>query len=139
MGTLEGYRVRGVEVPHFLVNILDNCVGQNKSNVVMKFFALISLLLFEKVVLLYLIPGHSHMKANRVVAWCKRAIGGLNIYCPIEVAKVCDSVKSVQAEFLDHRDPKRPFFSWDTILDKYLKFMPVGFTCYYFLSSIQVL
>lgn len=84
-------------------------MGQNKSNIVLKFFALVSLLLFEKVVLLYLIPGHSHMKADRVVEWCKGVIHGRNIFCPIEIAKTCNEVKGVSAEFLDHRDSKRPF------------------------------
>lgn len=130
---LEKYRGRGAEVPAYLINILDNCVGQNKSNTVLKFFALVSLLLFEKVVLLYLIPGHSHMKADRVVAWCKGMIRGRNMFCPIEIAKTCDEVKGVSAEFLDHRDSKRPFFvNWDTILDKYFKNLPVGFTGFYF-------
>ncbi|CAM6105554.1 unnamed protein product [Calypogeia fissa] len=130
---LEGYRVAGSEAPSYLINILDNCVGQNKSNIVMKFFALVSLLLFEKVVLLYRIPGHSHMKADRVVAWCKGAIRGCNKYCPTEIAKACNGVKGVCAKFLDHRDPKRPFFiNWEKILDKYFKSMPPRFTGYYF-------
>lgn len=67
---LDSYRVEKVDVPSSLVNLLENCVGQNKSNVVMKFFAMVSLLLFKKVVLLYLIPGHNHMAAYRIVAWC---------------------------------------------------------------------
>ncbi|CAM6094297.1 unnamed protein product [Calypogeia fissa] len=102
----ERYRAQGSEMPTYLVNILDNCVEQNKSNTIMKFFALLSMLFFRKFVLLYLIPGHSHMKADKVVAWCKGAICGLNIYCPVELAKRCDKVKGVTAEFLDHRDSK---------------------------------
>lgn len=36
-------------------------------------------------------------------------------------------------EFLDHHDPKCPFFvGWETILDKYSKSMPTSFTRYYF-------
>ena len=51
------------------ISILDNCVGQNKSNVTMIFNAFLSLVFYERVVLLYLIPGQSHMIADRVVAW----------------------------------------------------------------------
>lgn len=71
---LDQYRACNSTVPTYLVNIFDNCVGQNKSNVVMNFFCMLSVLFFQKVVLLYLIPSHSHMKADRVVAWCKGAI-----------------------------------------------------------------
>jgi hypothetical protein len=46
--------------PKMLLLILDNCVGQNKSKVVFMFYALLSLLFYDKVALLFLIPGHSH-------------------------------------------------------------------------------
>ena len=48
-------------LPEILVVILDNCVGQNKSQCVMRFFAMLSILFYKKVVLIYLIPGHSPM------------------------------------------------------------------------------
>lgn len=130
---LDTYKARGTQIPSYLINVMDNCVGQNKSHVVMKFFALVSLLLFEKVVLLYLIPGHSHMVADRVVAWCKGALRNINIYSPVDMAKACDKVKGVSAEFLDHTDAKRPFYiMWEGILDKYFKNLPSGFTQNYF-------
>jgi hypothetical protein len=37
----------------------------------MMFCAMLSLLFYKKVVCLYLIPGHSHMIADRVLAWMK--------------------------------------------------------------------
>ena len=51
--------------PSVSVSIMDNCVGQNKSQAMMKYFAMLSVLFYDKVVLLYLIPGHSHMKPDR--------------------------------------------------------------------------
>jgi hypothetical protein len=56
--------------PKMLMLIFDNYVGQNKSKVVFMFYALLSLLFYDKVALLFLIPGHSHNQADRVVAWC---------------------------------------------------------------------
>ena len=62
-----------------LAVLLDNCVGQNKSNAVLQFFCLLGLLFYPKVALVFLIPGHSHMIADRVVVWCRRAIRGKNL------------------------------------------------------------
>ena len=47
-------------MPKTLLCVFNNCVGQNKSQLIMMFFAMLSV-----------IPGHSH---NRVVAWCRNAI-----------------------------------------------------------------
>ena len=52
-------------------SLLDNYVGQNKSNAVLKLANLLSLLFYTKVTLLFLVSGHSHMIADRVVAWVK--------------------------------------------------------------------
>jgi hypothetical protein len=114
------------------LSILDNCVGQNKSNVVMKFAAMMSLLFYKKVVLLFLIPGHSHMIADRVVAWMKNAIQGVQIHHPGQLVQHCNNIHSVNSVFLDHKDNKRPFFTgWDGILDKYFDNLPAGFTSSY--------
>jgi hypothetical protein len=119
--------------PSVSVSVLDNCVGQNKSNITMKFNAMLSLLFYDKVVLLYLISGHSHMIADRVVAWIKGSLKNGNYYCPKDFAAVMNTVKSVHAEFLDHSSSKRPFFiNWHTILDKYFKDMPAQFTFNFF-------
>jgi hypothetical protein len=126
---LDSYRAREGKMPSYLINILDNCIGQKKSNLVMKFFAMVSLLMFEKVVLWYLNLGHSHMKADRVVAWFKGAIRGKNFYTPFDIANACSKVKGIVAEFFDHNDAQRLFFvHWHIVLDKYLKNMPRGFT-----------
>jgi hypothetical protein len=54
--------------PKMLMLIFNNCIGQNKSKVVFMFYALLSLLFYDKVALLFLIPGHSHNQADRVIA-----------------------------------------------------------------------
>lgn len=118
--------------PDCSLSILDNCVGQNKSNVVMKFNAMLSLLFYKKVVLLFLIPGHSHMIADRVIAWCRAAIRGFNLYTPQEIVQKCNTVNSVEAKFLDHTDSHRPFYcKWDAILNKYFLNLPIGYISNY--------
>lgn len=56
------------------------------------------------------------MKVDKVVALCKGAMCGKNLYCSIEIAKTCNVVKGVSTEFLDHHDSACPFFiGWKTI------------------------
>lgn len=82
--------------------------------------------------LLYLILGHSHMVADCVVAWCKGTIKSSNFYFPLNIAKMCDKVKGVSPKFLDHINSRRPFYvRWESIMDKYFKSLPTGFTNYY--------
>ena len=53
------------------MTLLDNCVGQNKSQAVMQFYAMIQLIFYPQLACLYLKSGHSHMVADRVVGWTK--------------------------------------------------------------------
>jgi hypothetical protein len=54
-------------MPKIVVVILDNCVEENKSQLVMQFLAMLSITFYTKVVLIYLILGHSHNTANWIV------------------------------------------------------------------------
>jgi hypothetical protein len=66
-----------------LIQVMDNLVGQNKSQVVFMFFALLSLTLFpDGVTLFFLLPGHSHMAPDRVVSWLRKSIKGRDIFHP---------------------------------------------------------
>ncbi|XP_075926550.1 uncharacterized protein LOC116947095 [Petromyzon marinus] len=73
---------RGAAMPQTLLVVLHNCVGQNKSHIVMQFFATLSILFYRKVVLVELLPGHSHNEADRVVAWCRNKMKGKNFFTP---------------------------------------------------------
>ena len=86
----------------------------------MIFNVLLSLVFYECVVLLYLIPGHSHMIADRVVAWNRGGIRGKNLYHPSQIASLCSETDCVEAGFLDHSNPSIPFFTeWENLLGKY--------------------
>ncbi|XP_078732831.1 uncharacterized protein LOC144947479 isoform X1 [Lampetra fluviatilis] len=116
-----------------LVVILDNCVGQNKSQVVFMFFALLSLLFYRKVVLLYLMPGHSHNQADRVVTWCRNSMKGKNFYTPLDIVDTVNLINSIEATFIDHQDAQRPFYTgWESLLKKHFKSMPPRYTSNYF-------
>ena len=64
----------GKDPPSIFIKVLDNCTGHNKSNHTMMLDSLLSLVLYDRVVNFYLIPGHSHMRADQVVSLCKKAL-----------------------------------------------------------------
>ena len=124
--------LEGRAQPDAYISIRDNCVGQNKSNVTMQFDCFMAMSFYKRVMIIYLIPGHSHMIADRVVAWVKRSLTRKDIFIPCQLLKAVDGVKSVDATFIDHESSSRPCFEqWDTFLGKYLSKMPAGFTSNY--------
>ena len=87
-----------------------------------------SLSLYKRVMVIYLIPCHTHMNADCVVAWEKQSLNKKNIYAPAELVEDMDKVKSVSEELIDFRDKHMEIFiGWDTFMDKYLAKMPAGF------------
>ena len=118
--------------PHVYISIRDNCVGQNKSNVTMQFDCWMSLSFYKRVMIIFLIPGHSHMVADRVVAWVKRSLNHKDLYVPNEIKNCMNKVKSVKAEFISHNNDTRPCFTkFSEFLGQHLKKMPSGFTSNY--------
>lgn len=79
--------------PNTLYLIMDNCVGQNKSQGVFMFMALLSLTFYKKVVLHFLVSGHSHMCPDRVVSHAKRSIGVANIFEPSGLVDKINTVR----------------------------------------------
>lgn len=127
------HRQRGSIPPKISLLILDNYVDQNKSKLMFMFYALLSLLFYDKVVIHYLIPGHSHNSADRVVACCQNTMRSVNLYNPDAIVSLLNDIKSVSAKFLDHRSTTRPFFGeWRPLLTKYLKPMPTNYTSHYY-------
>jgi hypothetical protein len=68
--------------PNTLYIVMDNCVGQNKSQVVMMFMSFLSMTFYKRVICHYLVSGHSHMCPDRVVSHAKRSIGVNDIFEP---------------------------------------------------------
>ena len=75
------------DFPDKFLGIFDNCVGQNKSQIVFMFYALLSLLFYEIVDLLFLWSGHSHMYPDRVTSWCRRSIERKDLFHPKDFEK----------------------------------------------------
>ena len=117
-------------LPSSECKILDNCVGQNKSNTTHKFSMLISLILFrDGVTDLYFRVGHSHNASDMKTSHAKKALAKKNLYTPQAIVSEVNKVKGVSAEVVDDRD--RVFFDWKVFLDKHFPNMDAGFTSYY--------
>jgi hypothetical protein len=81
------------------VVILNNCIRQNKTQLVMQFFTLLSITFYTKVMLIYLIAGHSHNTIDRIVAWCRNAMKGKNFYTPMAIVEAVNQVKGFNAKY----------------------------------------
>ena len=122
-------RDNGLDLPEAFISIRDNCVGQNKSHITMQFDCFLSLSFYKRVLLIYLIPDHSHMVADRVVAWVKQSLKGKNIYIPDDIVKSINKVENVSPQFLSHGNNNQHCFTgFQTVLGKYMNKMPHGFT-----------
>ena len=86
----------GKPIPKLMIAIRDNCVGQKKSQQTMMFDALLSLLFYERVAVFFLLPGHSHMRADQVVSLCKRSLHKKDLFIP---EQVCEAMSSVDNMF----------------------------------------
>ena len=110
--------------------VLDNCVGQNKSNTTHKFSMLCNLLVFpDGVTDIYFRVGHSHNQSDMKTAHAKKALTKKNLYTPQAVVKEVNKVKGLIGQLLDSRDGV--FLDWKPFLDKHFPNMDVGFTSFF--------
>lgn len=114
--------------PAHVVKILDNCVGQNKSVVTYLFDAFLSVVLYDVVTNMYLLPGHSHMRADTVVSTAKSTLRRKNIFHPDGLADRMNEVSRLQAAVITNSQ----FMIWESFLRKFFKPPPAGFTNFYF-------
>ena len=121
---LEEHRTAGTlsERPMELISVRDNCVGQNKSQSVLRFCALLQALgFYRRIVLSFLTKGHSHMKPDQVTTWCKSTLRGKQLYSGADLVTEMNTCSSVEASYLDYMNKKvtLPLWSgWDDVLDK---------------------
>ena len=114
----------GRQTPSMIIKCMDNCVGQNKSQVTMMFDCLLSLILYERVANFFLLPGHSHMRADQLVSLSKRALNKKDLFIPSQIADAMNTDKGMNALVLKEGD----FYEWETLLKKYFKPAPAGYT-----------
>ena len=117
-------------IPLAECKVLDNCVGQNKSNTTHKFSMLCSLLIFpEGVTDIYFKVGHSHNQSDARTGHAAKAMSKKNLYIPQAVAQEVNKVKGLFAEVLHEKS--EVFKDWKSFLDKHFPNMDPGFTNFY--------
>ena len=110
--------------------VMDNCVGQNKSNTTHKFSMFTSILLYpDGVTDIYFRVGHSHNLSDMKTAHANKGLAKKNLYTPQAVAVEVNKIKGLAAQVLDDRDGI--FLDWKSVLDKHFPNMDPGFTSYY--------
>ena len=109
---------RGDNLYPILYLIMDNCVGQNKSQAVFKFFLLMSLMFYRQVIAHFNLSGHSHLCNDVVTGHAKTALRRMNTYHPKQMVECMNSVKGIVAEFIDHENQGSYLFTgWENFLD----------------------
>ena len=109
--------------------ILDNCVGQNKSNTTHKFTMLESLLLFKDGVTdIYFKVGHSHNASDLKTAHANKATAKKNIFTPAMIASEVNKLKGLRSQIIEEKDGI--FKDWKVFLDKHFPNMDPGFTSF---------
>eukprot|EP00666_Eupelagonemidae_sp_cell4sb_P011604 gene11604-3574_t len=144
-GSSEGlFDVAGDAPPQHIIRILDNCSGQNKSATTYRFDVLTAFLFDIEESIIYLIPGHTHMRADLVVAHSNLPLRKRQkLYVPDQYAAQMNTVSNLRAEvltngqfyeweeFLGHPSPL-PWGAGVSLLKKHVPAPPVGFTKHYY-------
>ena len=104
----------------------------------MQFYAMLQLIFYPQLACLFLKSGHSHMVADRVVAWTKGILRGKNLYHPVNIAEHMNRVRGVEAVFLQATDASFPFRTgWADFLMKHFKKLPDRYTFNHFFEFCE--
>lgn len=114
--------------PKYLFLILDNCVGQNKSQFVLMLFQLLVCIgVFDRVVLHFLVSGHSHGTPDIGYAHAKRPLKD-NYFLPEDIAKKMNSVEGINAGIVNFGDFESEDYvfrsGWGVFFKKHFKEIP---------------
>ena len=97
---------------------MDNCVGQNKSQLRVKMNMLMTIVFDVDIDDLFPKPGHSHNTADAVVAWLNNALRGQDWFHPADQVERYNMVKGRSSTLLTNAD----FFIFGDLLNKFFPF-----------------
>ena len=110
--------------------IMDNCVGQNKSNTTHQFSMLVSILLYpDGVNDVYFRVGHSHNTSDMKTAHANKAMAKKNLYTSNQVILEINKMKGLTGQLIDERSGV--FLDWAVFLEKHFPKMDAGFTRFF--------
>jgi hypothetical protein len=107
-----------------LIGVMDNCGGQNKNRMVLRFGALlVELGYFEEVWFVFLIVGHTKNMCDRMFNLMKKNYRQKNIYAVQQLLEQCNKLPMIEAIELKPEN----FLQYDDFLfDKYYRKLTVG-------------
>ena len=129
---VERCRQEKQDLPEVYIRIQDNCVRQNKLNVTMMFDCWMAMSIYKRVMIIFLIPGQSHIIADRVVAWVKASLQNRDIFLPEVLTKEMNKVNSVKRELTSCTGRRRTCITgWEESLGNHCKKINANFISNY--------
>lgn len=120
-------------MPNFLLVVLHNYVRQNKLQVFMQLFDLLSIMFYTVVVLVNLITRQFHNTVDQDVTSCHNAIKDKKIYSLMAIIEAVSKIKDANSSFIDYCDARCScYISWSSILKKHFKLLPAQYAFNYF-------
>ena len=114
--------------PRILFVILDNCVGQNKSQCVLKLFSVLTILgVYDRIVLHFLESGHSHGYPDIGYAHGKSRLKE-ELFVPQSMANLMNTIEGIDAKVIDFTDAQEADYTfrlgWDACFANFLTRIP---------------
>ena len=95
--------------------VFDNCAGQNKNRMVLRFIVVLAKLKFAKIVrAIFLVKGHTKNDCDRMFNLMKFDYRKENIYTPTELIALVNKHKQVNAIAMEASD----FLDWSALEDR---------------------
>ena len=104
---LREYLQNNKKPPKLALKVMDNCVGQNKSQTTLMFDCMLCLLRYDQVANLYLLPGQYH--ADQTTALCKESLAKKDLYVSDKIKDSMNTVANMHADVLVEED----FYKWE--------------------------
>ena len=105
--------------------IFDNCAGQNKNRMVLKFAQyLVDCDVFKRVEVIFLVMGHTKNICDRRFKDLKKSFHKRNVYAFNQLIKVLGkgSNGDEKSKYVDvHTIEKKDFYDWDTFFNQFYK------------------
>jgi hypothetical protein len=114
--------------PKFLFIVLDNCVGQNKSQLVLMQFAFLTIIgLYERIILHFLESGHSYGCPDIGLAHAKSRLLE-ELYISEQISALMNAVEGIDASVADFRNMDTDDYvfriGWGSLFSSYFKRIP---------------
>lgn len=99
---LEKVMLKKIKSLLYHISMRDKCVVQNKSNVTKKYACFQSLIFYQRAIIIFLLPGHSHMAADIAITHAKTPLKLKNLFHRSDSVNVISTAKRISSKFINH-------------------------------------